>query len=382
MKVVIFPLFQLPTGHSKVAEALEENILELQPGAAIKKVDLLSHCSPMIERFVSSFYMKMITRTPELYQKIYETFMFAGDYPCGRSRFNLSSLYFEHKMRELLRVEKPDLVVFTHSFPSSIYGRLVRKGSIAPVTAINAYTDFFLNDVWAKKEIDYHFVPHPEAKRLLAKHFDVDSDRIFVTGIPVKKAFLQRRERRSDSRHILIAGGNTGLFNVDCIASLLDHHPDLHFTLLCGHNKAYRKKIEARQFQNVTVKGYIRSCEEISRLYDSADAILTKPGGVTSAEALRKRLPMFICNYLSGQEKLNLDHLVSSGVAVDIVHEGLTDTAFLQPEKLQQISFRMDQYVAKLDQDISQPLKGIMQSELATAIPEVRPVQFPALPLL
>lgn len=54
---------------------------------------------------------------------------------------------------------------------------------------------------------------------------------------------------------------------------------------------------------------YISSIEEMNRLYEEADAIITKPGGVTVSEALHKHLPLFTIDYLPGQEQINLRYL-------------------------------------------------------------------------
>ena len=45
-----------------------------------------------------------------------------------------------------------------------------------------------------------------------------------------------------------------------------------------------------------------------------ADILVTKPGGVTTAEALSKGLPMLIINPLPGQEQNNTDFLIRQGV--------------------------------------------------------------------
>ena len=44
----------------------------------------------------------------------------------------------------------------------------------------------------------------------------------------------------------------------------------------------------------------------MNELYSMADAIITKPGGVTISEALKKGLPIFIHSALPGQEEINL----------------------------------------------------------------------------
>jgi processive 1,2-diacylglycerol beta-glucosyltransferase len=47
-----------------------------------------------------------------------------------------------------------------------------------------------------------------------------------------------------------------------------------------------------------------------------SDIILTKPGGITTAEALAKGLAMLIVNPLPGQEAMNTKFLLKEGVAV------------------------------------------------------------------
>lgn len=48
----------------------------------------------------------------------------------------------------------------------------------------------------------------------------------------------------------------------------------------------------------------------MNQLYNKADAILTKPGGVTISEALQKKLPILVHTSLPGQEEINLDYLL------------------------------------------------------------------------
>ena len=40
-------------------------------------------------------------------------------------------------------------------------------------------------------------------------------------------------------------------------------------------------------------------------LYDKADAIITKPGGITITECLWKQVPIFVYEALPGPEEMN-----------------------------------------------------------------------------
>ena len=49
---------------------------------------------------------------------------------------------------------------------------------------------------------------------------------------------------------------------------------------------------------------YLSSRSEMNKLYEEVDAIVTKPGGVTISEALRKRLPIFVHSFFQVKRKL------------------------------------------------------------------------------
>ena len=51
---------------------------------------------------------------------------------------------------------------------------------------------------------------------------------------------------------------------------------------------------------------------------DESDAIISKPGGLTSTEAIVKCIPMIIPYYYPGQEEENADYLVESGMAIKV----------------------------------------------------------------
>jgi processive 1,2-diacylglycerol beta-glucosyltransferase len=52
-----------------------------------------------------------------------------------------------------------------------------------------------------------------------------------------------------------------------------------------------------------------------------ADVIVTKPGGLTTAEALAKKLPMVLIDPLPEQEELNAEFLERNGAAIQASDE-------------------------------------------------------------
>ena len=49
-----------------------------------------------------------------------------------------------------------------------------------------------------------------------------------------------------------------------------------------------------------------------------SDLLISKPGGLTTAEALTKEIPLGILDSLAGQEKRNKDLLLEKGIAFEL----------------------------------------------------------------
>jgi UDP-N-acetylglucosamine:LPS N-acetylglucosamine transferase len=319
MKVLLLPLFQFPTGHLKVADTIEEHVQKQYPDADIKVVDFLNYCSDKLEKLVSGIYLKGFLGAPFLYRALYYTIMYKQHPFKMQPDLQVLSYYFERKMQKFLEEEKPDLVFCTHSFPSGIISSLKQKGRYKNITAVNVYTDFFINDIWGKQGIDYHFVPHHEAKEELTRKHHLSGENIFVTGIPVSTTYQFPSPHKAEQiRHVLVAGGNSGLVNSFDLIGAMQKLPHIQFGILCGNNEELFAELQKLDSEQIIPIGYIHDPDELNKLYDEADAIMTKPGGVTISEALQKRLPILIHTSLPGQEEINMDFLLEKKLAIVI----------------------------------------------------------------
>lgn len=316
-KVLILPLLKMPSGHHQVAEALMHKLKCMDSTIEMKKVDLISYTSGMLEKIVTKMYLNWIQKAPRTYQWVYKHFIYAD--ADQTALMKLYELSFIKQMEKLIAEENPDLVICTHSFPSMLLSRLKSKGKI-DVPVINAYTDFFVNGLWGKKEIDIHFVPNQTIKTTLICN-GVPEQNIFVTGIPIHEAFKERTALRHTSRKkILISGGSSGLGDLyRLLKALKREQPDrADYYVLCGKNKKLYHKLNGWGMKHIIPVPYIQSRKEMSRLYDEADAIITKPGGVTISEVIQKKLPIFIHSVLPGQEEINLAFLKQHGLVFEL----------------------------------------------------------------
>jgi processive 1,2-diacylglycerol beta-glucosyltransferase len=88
----------------------------------------------------------------------------------------------------------------------------------------------------------------------------------------------------------------------------------VQFVIVCGRNVKllYRLHEALGDRDNVMLTGFL---EGIHEWMASADVLITKPGGLTTSEALALQLPMLLLEPRLGQEKDNADYLIQTGVA-------------------------------------------------------------------
>ena len=298
----------MPTGHHSVANALIRSLENRIPNLNNIKVDFFSYANKRLEKAFRLTYLTWIDHSPHTFVWLYKSFV----YPTKSTKhFNWYESKFLDKMNTLLNEEKPDLIICTQAFPSFLIGRLRYSGIPTP-PVINVYTDFFINKLWGINEIDYHFVPDKNIKAKLLNNYNLNPECVIATGIPIDDCFQARPFKRpTPPYHILISGGNAGLGDLEVLIKDLSDVPDYYFSILCGHNNKLLKDVLALKLNNVQPLSFISLRESMNALYNDADAIITKPGGVTISEALNKKLPIFVHSTLPGQEVINRDYLAS-----------------------------------------------------------------------
>ncbi|WP_042461974.1 MGDG synthase family glycosyltransferase [Neobacillus dielmonensis] len=310
-KILFLPFLQMRSGHHQVAEALMDIVEKQLTGTMMKKVDLLSYANPQLEKMITSGYLKWIRYAPDTYDLAYKKFF----YTANDHSFKWHHYFFLKKMEQLLMEEKPDLIVCTHGFPSYLLSQLKRKRK-CDVPVINAYTDFFINNVWGREEIEYHFVPSRDVKEELIKKHHLSEQRIIVTGIPVHPEISKTTmvKKRGSRPQIVISGGNSGLGGIVKLLKTSKQSSSCDFYVLCGNNQKLYQEILSWNVDHIKPLPYLSSRAEMNKLYEKMDAIVSKPGGVTISEVLQKRLPVFVHSVLPGQEEINLRYLTQKGL--------------------------------------------------------------------
>lgn len=308
-------------GHQQVAEAIKTVLGAHHPNITCRIVNIVAHLHPRLHPISRSVFLHAVKKIPSLYGYLYRKTY--GGTISSHFLSELSSFGLK-RLETLLQEEQPSVVVSTFPFASGAMA-ILRKQGATHVPLVTVITDQTVHHSWVHAPTDLYLVGSEPVKQGLIKR-GVPASAIQVTGIPLRPAFANTYSKHHlrmvhhlspTMPTVLILGGGFGLFGEEMFdRDLLEKLPfRLQLVVICGHNKKARALVERElkgSRHHVQIKGFVDNMQEWMAM---SDLILTKPGGVTTAEAMALEVPMLLYKPIPGQEEENLRFLVASGVA-------------------------------------------------------------------
>ena len=312
-------------GHLAAAAALDEAWRALRPGDVVDQVDLQKFFSPLHRKIVSDGYLKLVNHAPELWGMVFAK----TDKPKAARALNRVRSMFPSNSRarfgRYVRQSKPDVVLCTHYFPLETLHHLGRKQGGPRPLAVSVVTDFEAHALWMDACVDLYCVAAEETKaRLVAR--GAKAGDVAVTGIPISARFSAKLDvkavrkslgLRDDLPVLLVPSGGFGRGPVGAILAELDKvGRPFQTVVVTGRNQKLRRELAAQDRKHPTqVLGFATNMHELMAV---EDLLITKPGGLTSSEALALGKPLIILNPIPGQEAANSDFLLEHGAAAKV----------------------------------------------------------------
>ncbi len=309
-------------GHTSAANALRGALAGGEPPIDATIVDSYKYAASVVSRVVSQGYLGMVKTIPQMYRFLYnraERATEVGPFRAWVHQFTATNL------RPLLQELRPDVVICTHAFPCGVMAEYKKQFADAP-PVMGVVTDFVVHAFWIHNNIEGYAVATPEMRATLIAR-GVARDRIIVSGIPVRADFAQPcgdrdtlRERLGlplDRSTVLLMGGGLGIGPLETMMQALDRVD----TPLCALAIVGRStRSEQRVLEYAHRVGYpvrvVRFVNNVHEYMHASDVLITKPGGLTSAEALVAQVPMVLFKPLPGQEERNTRYLVQRRAAL------------------------------------------------------------------
>lgn len=311
-------------GHTIAARGIEAALRALAPDEPIEVHDVLAHAGRGFRQLYGGGYLALVRHFPVAMGWLYDR-MDAPPGPEDRVRRAVQRLFTGRVVRVLVR-RRPKLIINTHFLPAEIVAGLRRAGRL-DCPQVTVTTDFETHRMWVQPPTERYYTATEQGRVYLAT-WGVPAERVLVTGIPVRPGFGPPADRsalrrtlglRADVPVVLLLSSAGGVAPAELLLrELIEMPAEAQVVAIAGHYTKLRDRL-ARQARDavrpVTVVGFT---ERMHEWMQAADVVVTKPGGLTVAEALVCGVPLVIVNPIPGQETRNSDYLLQHGAAVKV----------------------------------------------------------------
>ncbi len=319
-------------GHNQVAKNLSE-YLGAYKGIETFSLDTFEYISQGLKEIVSRGYLMSAKRLPKIYGKVYR--MAEKRDSDNGHLMRVTSSVMARKLLKFIAEYDPDIIVCTHVFAAMLVTDVQKKFK-KKVKTIGIVTDFTIHPYWEETELDYYVTANEFLTNQAVKK-GIDKASVLPIGIPIDPVFAEKTEKSearkllevADMRTVLVMSGSMGYGKIGSMVKKLDSL-DMEFQIIsvCGNNAKLKKKIDKMKAKHPVYNyGYT---DKVNLMMDAADCIVSKPGGLTSSEALAKGLPMIMANPIPGQEDRNVEFLLNNGAAFKVSSTFPVDEAIYQ----------------------------------------------------
>lgn len=313
------------SGHNEAAKAVMEALPGLLPQARIELVDVMQ----LVPRWVQAYYAGGFRLMMAHFGGLYGLGFRWQNHPQrpGRGLAETLRLWHERRalgaLRQMLLEKQPHLVVHTHFMAPPAVARWIEQG--LDLRQVTIATDVDMHRWWYSERIERWFVPSEFSTEALAR-WGIPRDDVTISGIPIRPKWLARQDRAAiyrewglpqDKKIVLLCGGAefTAGPVVQAARGIFDACPQACVVVLAGRNKELLAELTELNLPQDRFRptGFTDRMPELAEV---ASIMVTKAGGITTAECLAKALPMVFLKPVPGQEGGNADYFQRQGAGV------------------------------------------------------------------
>ncbi|MBR3512591.1 MAG: glycosyltransferase [Clostridia bacterium] len=327
MKKILILYGSYGGGHLSAAKTLQTYFQENYQDVNVEIIDCIEYINKHLNKVSTEAYKEFAKKMPWVWKRVYNKSKSGALAFLSTTNNKILSL----KLKKLLEEEKPDLVISTHPFATTMCAYLKEKEKVNFKLA-TILTDYHIHPQWLVLNLynDVYFVANEQMKMDMIS-YNIDDDKIFVSGIPISKRFLEPKNKteifnsfgldENKKTLLFFAGGEFGLGRNTTFLlfrTFIRLFPDMQIVAISGKNKNMKAKFEKiiDQTNSSNRVKLLEYTDKVPELMYIATAIVTKPGGLTVSEALASKKPLILINPIPGQEEENAQFLVDNNVAI------------------------------------------------------------------
>ena len=227
---------------------------------------------------------------------------------------------------KLVKLYQPNIIVSVHPILTYISLLVLERYNLG-IPFVTVVTDMIKSwNVWYRPSTTLCLVPTSSIGRQ-AMRLGIPATKVNVVGQPVSLKMRAEAGEKGRIRRllgldpslpvVLVAGGGEGYGQVYEVAKCIDQRlRGIQLIVVAGRNKALRKKLETRRWQQPTLTYGFTS--RMAELMQAADVFITKAGPGSISEAFVVGLPLILFDYIPGQEDANVQYVLQHKAGVYI----------------------------------------------------------------
>ena len=343
-------------GHNSAAKAIKEAFDE--KGHICDIMDVLAFGGQKASDLVCDAYIEMVKKTPKLFGEMYKLGTKVGQFNQETDKFR-SPVYYVNKiyadaLEDFIKKNEYDAVVCVHIFAAEAMTNLKKHARVG-IPFYFVATDYYCSPMLEETLPDKIFAAHKDS---LFTFLDrgIKPELLLPTGIPVSRRFLTKKDKSqvraelglNDSDQVfLLMSGSMGFGDlIDTTRYIFDHgNPDTRVIAITGHNEKLYENLQS-EFKGESRLILIGFTDQVSDYMDASDVLLTKPGGLSSTEALAKGIAIIHTAPIPGCESENVQFFTEHHLSL-CAHEA-SDAGRLAVD-LMNDSFMREQILAAQD---------------------------------
>ena len=313
-------------GHNSAAKAIKEAFDERGHYCCV--MDALSFGGQKASDLVCDTYIEMVKKTPKLFGEIYKMGNKLGQFNQEMGKHH-SPIYYVNKLyadalEEYINENGFDLVICVHIFPAEAMTSLKKHNKIH-IPFYFVATDYYCPPMLEETTPDIIFTAHKDSTFTYLDH-GIDKNLLIPTGIPVSKKFLTKKDKLEMRKELglnesdevfLLMSGSMGYGDLLDTTRYIFENGNEHTRIIAitGHNEDLYKELQST-FKDETRLILLGFTDRVSDYLDASDVLLTKPGGLSSTEALAKGIVLIHTTPIPGCESENVQFFTEHHLSV------------------------------------------------------------------
>lgn len=313
-------------GHNTAARAIKE-VFDLQ-GDECEVKDALSFGGQFASDLVCDSYIEMVKKTPKLFGEIYKMGSKIGQINNVNEKLR-SPVYLVNKvyadaLEKYIIENKFEAVICVHIFPTEAMTHLKRRHNLK-VPFYFVSTDYYCSPMLEETTPDKIFGPHKDSLFTFRQH-GIPEDLVIPTGIPVSQRLIEHLDKTEARKQLgladedeayLLMSGSMGFGDTIDIAKYIFEHGNDHTRVIAitGNNEEMYREFE-KEFEGETRLRLLGFTKDVPLYMSACDLLLTKPGGLSSTEALVRGIPIIHTSPIPGCESENVQFFTEHHISL------------------------------------------------------------------